>query len=71
MFHVERNGLESPAIEGESPLSEIDGGPSEFPSTAGHVKPCGNPGGPPSKPKYSMVTDSGQVPRGKGEKNPC
>jgi hypothetical protein len=27
-------------------------------------------GGPPSKPKYSLVTDSEQVPWGKGEKNP-
>jgi len=29
-----------------------------------------NPGGPPSKAKYSSVTDSAPVPRGKGEKNP-
>jgi len=27
-------------------------------------------GGPPSKAKYSLLTDSGLVPRGKGEKNP-
>ena len=27
-------------------------------------------GGPPSKPKYSLETDSEQVPWGKGEKNP-
>ena len=27
-------------------------------------------GGPPSKPKYSSVTDSEQVPCGKGEKHP-
>ena len=27
-------------------------------------------GGPPPKAKYSLVTDSEQVPRGKGEKNP-
>jgi hypothetical protein len=27
-------------------------------------------GGPPSKAKYSLVTDSGLVPRGKGEKYP-
>jgi hypothetical protein len=31
-------------------------------SRAGHVKPCLNVGGPPSKPKYSLVTDSEQVP---------
>ena len=27
-------------------------------------------GGPPSKPKYSSVTDSEPVPWGKGEKHP-
>jgi hypothetical protein len=30
-----------------------------------------NLGGPSSKAKYSLVTDSELVPRGKGEKNPC
>ena len=30
-------------------------------STAGHVKPGGNTGGPSSKPKYYSVTDSGEV----------
>jgi hypothetical protein len=33
-----------------------------YPSTAGHVKSCGNLGGPPPKAKYSPTTDSGQVP---------
>ena len=28
-------------------------------------------GGPPSKAKYSLATDSEQVPWGKGEKDPC
>ena len=28
-------------------------------------------GGPSSKAKYSMLTDSEPVPWGKGEKNPC
>ena len=32
--------------------------------------PCGNLGGPPSKAKYGLMTDSEPVPRGKGEKNP-
>ena len=40
------------------------------PSTAGHVKPGGKLGGPPSNPEYSPVTDSAPVPRGKGEKHP-
>ena len=39
-------------------------------SRAGHVKSCLNMGGPSSKAKYSLVTDSEQVPWGKGEKNP-
>ena len=32
------------------------------PSSAGHVKPGANLGGPPSKAKYSFVTDSEPVP---------
>ena len=39
-------------------------------SRTGHVKPCLNLGGPPSKAKYYLLTDSEQVPWGKGEKNP-
>ena len=39
-------------------------------SRTGHVKPCLKLGGPPSKAKYYLLTDSGLVPRGKGEKNP-
>ena len=39
-------------------------------STAGHEKPCRNPGRPRSKAKYSIATDSAEVPGGKGEKNP-
>ena len=36
----------------------------------GHVKSRVNLRGPPRKAKYSYVTDSERVPRGKGEKNP-
>ena len=39
-------------------------------STTGHEKPCGKLGGPSSKAKYHLMTDSEPVPRGKGEKNP-
>ena len=42
----------------------------KYPSTAGHVKPGVNPGGPPPKAKYSWTTDSAIVARAKGEKNP-
>ena len=39
-------------------------------STAGHVKPGGNTGGPSSKPKYYSVTDREEVLWRKGEKHP-
>ncbi len=54
-----RNGLESPATAGDSPVRAKV---SRSSSRAGHVKSCPNMGGPPSKPKYSLVTDSEQVP---------
>ena len=56
------NVLESSSIEGDTPVHEngIDLGLS--PSTTGHVKSGGNLGGPPSKAKYSMSTDSEPVP---------
>ncbi len=67
---VRRTVLERPAIAGDSPVCENNTTPDEFLSTTGHVKSRGNPGGPPSKAKYSLTTDSELVPRGKGEKNP-
>ena len=39
-------------------------------STYRHVESVGNTGGPPSKPKYYLMTDSGAVLWRKGEKNP-
>jgi hypothetical protein len=39
-------------------------------SRSGHVKSWLNMGGPSSKAKYSLLTDSELVPWGKGEKNP-
>ena len=57
-FHS-RSGLESPTTAGDSPVDEMNlTSWIMFPSTTGHVKPCGNLGGPPSKAKYSLVTDS-------------
>jgi hypothetical protein len=60
-----------PAREGESPVPDIEG-PSwgGFLSTARPEKPCRNPGLPRSKAKHETTTDSAEVPRGKGEKNP-
>ena len=39
-------------------------------SRSGHEKSWLNMGGPSSKAKYYLSTDSEQVPWGKGEKNP-
>ena len=45
-----------------APYTKVDMRASSILSTTGHVKPCGNPGGPPSKAKYSLMTDSEEVP---------
>ena len=61
-------------IEGESPVAarmrQAPVTPPLIPSSMGHVKSRVNLRGPPRKAKYSWVTDSEPVPRGKGEKNP-
>ena len=57
-----RNGLEGPAAAGESPLRPPGAAPRRCLSSAGHVKPCANPAGPPAKAKYSGETDSAPVP---------
>ena len=44
---------------GDSPVREVQ---FDVLSRAGHVKPCLNIGGPPSKAKYSLLTDSEPVP---------
>jgi hypothetical protein len=54
-----QNGLERPAAAGDSPVCVKSW---RSLSKAGHVKSCLKTGGPPSKPKYSLVTDSGRVP---------
>ena len=63
--------LERSTREGDSPVIEkIEIFVFIFLSTTGHGEPCGNQGGPPSKAKYTLATDSEQVPWGKGEKYP-
>jgi len=59
--------LGSVAIAGDSPVFEARW---DVLSRAGHVKSCLKIGGPPSKAKYSLLTDSEPVPWGKGEKHP-
>ncbi len=54
--------LGSMAKEGEGPVSEFFFTLASILSRTGHEKSCLNLGGPPSKAKYSLLTDSGQVP---------
>ena len=55
--------MERVVIEGDNPVYkkrfvELD----VRKSRTGHVKSCLKMGGPPSKPKYSLMTDSELVP---------
>ena len=59
-----------PAVKGESPVDETRYIPKSILSTAEHEKFRRNLPGPSGKAKYSLVTDSEQVPWGKGEKHP-
>ena len=59
-----------PAVKGESPVDETSYLPKSILSTAGHEESRRNLPGPSGKAKYSLVTDSEQVPCGKGEKHP-
>jgi len=59
---IRRSGLERPITEGNNPVAENLLSPERIPSTAGHVKPRGNPAGPSAKAKYSLATDSEAVP---------
>ena len=56
------NGMESPAVEGDSPVAEDTENSRGIPSSAGHVKPGAKQGGPSSKAKYYLPTDSEPVP---------
>jgi hypothetical protein len=55
---VERAGVEGETPVLENLLSPLVG----IPSSSVPVKFAVNLPGPPGKPKYSLVTDSGQVP---------
>ncbi len=61
-FISSRSALESAATEGDSPVGERNGSSGRYLSTAGHVEPRGNLGGPSSKATYYLVTDSELVP---------
>ena len=47
--------------EGESPVDENEFKMSGIQSTCGHVESAGKTGSPLSKPKYYLMTDSGEV----------
>jgi hypothetical protein len=60
---VSRSGLGWPVVEGESPVGENFTAFVELsPSSSGPVKSAVNLPGPPGKPEYFPVTDSGLVP---------
>lgn len=60
---VSRSGLGWPAVDGESPVGENSAASVEaFPSSSGPVESAVNRPGPPGKPKYFPMTDSGTVP---------
>ena len=52
------NVLERTSIEGDSPVHEYDDCLDLIQSTTGHVTSGGKQGGPSSKAKYLLVTDS-------------
>ena len=56
------NSLERLTEGGDSPVSEIDESIRKYLSRTGHEEPCLNLGGPSSKAKYYLLTDSEQVP---------
>ena len=47
--------------EGENPVGEKRSGPNGIHSISGHEKSGEKTGGPSSKPKYYLMTDSGTV----------
>ena len=60
---VSRSGLGWSAVAGESPVDENITAPVELsPSSSGPVESAVNLPGPPGKPEYFPVTDSGLVP---------
>ena len=53
--------MEKPTTEGESPVDERLMELSGIQSISGHVESGEKKGGPPSKPKYYLMTDSEAV----------
>ena len=53
--------MEKPTVESDSLVGERLRGTNSIQSISGHVKSGEKLGGPPSKPKYYLMTDSGAV----------
>ena len=62
MLNSSQIEMESSTIVGNSPVDERMRRLVKSLSRAGHEKPCLKPGGPPSKAKYELMTDSEAVP---------
>ena len=65
-----RSGMERPAVEGDSPVSESDPTPDRVPEYHVEGLSCGNPGGPPSKAKYSWRPIVNKYREGKVKSTP-
>ena len=59
-----------PDVEGEIPVREIVETPRRYLSTAGHEKPCWNPGRPRSKAKYEIRPIEQKYREGKAKRTP-
>ena len=60
---VSGSGLGWSAVDGESPVREsLMSALNCFPSSSGPVESAVNLPGPPGKPEYFLMTDSGSVP---------
>ena len=53
--------MEKPTIGSESLVGERSRGSNGIQSISGHEESGEKMGGPPSKPKYYLMTDSGEV----------
>ena len=70
-FSCSRKILGRSTKEGESPVDEtIRAAWIRNLSRTGHEKSCLKQGGPPSKAKYEIATDSGQYREGKVKRTP-
>ena len=65
-----RSGMERPAVEGDSPVSESDPTPDRVPEYHVEGLSCGKPGRPLSKAKYSWRPIVNEYREGKVKSTP-